>query len=121
MLLVEDNALNREISRELLETEGIIVDEADDGDVAVEKVRWSRPGYYDVVLMDVQMPRLDGFSAARQIRALPDPRLSGIPILALTANAFEEDRRAALDAGMNGHVAKQVDIRELRARLKDCL
>lgn len=121
VLLVEDNALNREISRELLETEGIIVDEADDGDVAVEKVRWSIAGYYDVILMDVQMPRLDGFSAARQIRALPDPQLSRIPILALTANAFDEDRRAVLEAGMNGHVAKPVDIRELRARLKDCL
>ncbi len=121
VLLAEDNALNREISCELLQSEGLLVETAEDGDIAVEKVRASAPGYYDLVLMDIQMPRMDGFAAARAIRALPDRALASVPILALTANAFEEDRRAALNAGMNGHIAKPVDIRELRRALRTCL
>ena len=117
ILLVEDNPLNREISRELLREGGFSVEEADDGDVAVDMVRRSQPGYYDLVLMDVQMPRMNGYEAARQIRALPDPQLAAIPILAVTANAFEEDRRAALEAGMNGHLAKPIDVAQLRAAI----
>ena len=121
VLLVEDNALNREISRELLESEGFAVEEADDGDVAVEKVRRSQPGDYDLILMDVQMPRLNGFDATRQIRALADRRLAAIPVLAVTANAVEEDRAAALAAGMNGHIAKPIDRQALHAQLCGCM
>lgn len=113
VLLVEDNALNREISREILSGAGFLVEEADDGDAAVEKVRWSAPGHYDLILMDVQMPRMDGYEATRRIRALPDPQLSHIPILAVTANAFAEDRQAALEAGMDGHIAKPVSVQAL--------
>ena len=113
VLLVEDNALNREISREILSGAGFLVEEADDGDVAVEKVRRSAPGHYDLILMDVQMPRMDGYEATRRIRALPDPQLSHIPILAVTANAFAEDRQAALEAGMDGHIAKPVSVQAL--------
>ena len=120
VLLVEDNALNREISRELLEGEGFAVEEAADGDEAVEKLWQEGPGRYDLVLMDIQMPRMDGFTATRQIRKLPDPYFSSVPIVALTANAFEEDRKAALEAGMNGHVAKPIDMRELRRQLDQC-
>ncbi|MFR1974139.1 MAG: transporter substrate-binding domain-containing protein [Oscillospiraceae bacterium] len=89
------------------------MEEADDGDAAVEKVRWSAPGHYDLILMDVQMPRMDGYEATRRIRALPDPQLSHIPILAVTANAFAEDRQAALEAGMDGHIAKPVSVQAL--------
>lgn len=113
VLLVEDNALNREISREILSGAGFLVEEADDGDAAVEKVRRSAPGHYDLILMDVQMPRMDGYEATRRIRALPDPQLSHIPILAVTANAFAEDRQAALEAGMDGHIAKPVSVQAL--------
>ena len=114
ILLVEDNALNREISREILEADGFTVEDADDGDVAVEKIRWAEPGYFDLVLMDIQMPRMDGYEATRRIRALDNPELARIPIVAVTANAFEEDRTAALEAGMDGHVAKPIDVRILR-------
>lgn len=117
VLLVEDNELNREISYELLTSEGFKVEEADDGDVAIEKVKNSAPGYFDLVLMDVQMPRMNGYDAARAIRALDDKALAQIPIIAVTANAFEEDRRAAISAGMNGHVAKPIDVRELHTQL----
>ena len=108
VLLVEDNALNREISREILSDAGFLVEDA-----AVEKVRRSAPGHYDLILMDVQMPRMDGYEATRRIRALPDPQLSHIPILAVTANAFAEDRQAALEAGMDGHIAKPVSVQAL--------
>lgn len=110
---MEDNALNREISREILSDAGFLVEEADDGDAAVEKVRWSAPGHYDLILMDVQMPRMDGYEATRRIRALPDPQLSHIPILAVTANGlWREDRRGA-GAGMDGHIAKPVSVQAL--------
>ena len=113
VLLVEDNALNREIALEILEEEGLVVDVAEDGDVAVEKVRKSPAGTYDLILMDVQMPKMNGYEATRAIRALPDPGCSSIPIVAMTANAFEEDRRNAFEAGMNGHIAKPVDVKVL--------
>ena len=121
VLLVEDNALNREISKELLEQEGMLVEEAEDGDIAVEKVKNSEPGYYEVILMDIQMPKMDGFTATRRIRALKDPFLANIPIIALTANAFDEDKQTSMEAGMNGHVAKPVDMKELRKELKRCM
>lgn len=121
VLLVEDNELNREISRELLENEGILVEEAEDGEEAIQKVRAADPGYYDMVLMDIQMPRMDGYEATRQIRSLPDPVLAQIPIVAVTANAFEEDRREAKEAGMNGHIAKPINIRQLREQMARCM
>ena len=120
ILLVEDNVLNREISREILQEEGFLVEEADDGDIAVEKVKWSSPGYYDLVLMDVQMPKMNGYEATRQIRALEEEKAK-VPIIALTANAFEEDRREAIAAGMNGHICKPVRIKELRVEISKCL
>lgn len=121
ILLVEDNVLNREIARDILEDEGFAVEEADDGDVAVEKLKWSQPGYYDLVLMDIQMPKMDGYEATRQIRRIDSIYCSEIPIIALTANAFEEDRRAANEAGMSGHIAKPIKVEALRQELARCL
>ena len=118
ILLVEDNALNREISREMLEGEGCRVETAEDGDIAVEMLRQAAPGYYDLVLMDIQMPRMNGYQAARAIRQLSNPAVAQIPIIAVTANAFEEDRQAAMEAGMNGHVAKPIDITALEQTLR---
>ena len=102
ILLVEDNELNREIAQEILREYGFRVDTAENGEVAVEKVSTAAPGSYDLVLMDVQMPVMDGYTATRKIRALDDPARAKLPILAMTANAFDEDRRNALESGMNG-------------------
>ena len=121
ILLVEDNELNREIAEDMLAEEGMIVDTAEDGDVAVEKVRHAKKGQYDLILMDVQMPKMNGYDAARAIRKLPDPYASGIPIIAMTANAFEEDKQDAFAAGMNGHLAKPVDIEKLKSMLGEFL
>lgn len=116
LLLVEDNELNHEIATELLHELGFVVDSAWDGDEAVEKMRSAKTGDYDLVLMDIQMPRLDGFGATSQIRAL-GTEISRIPIVAMTANAFEEDRRAALDAGMNEHISKPFELTCLKDTL----
>ncbi|SHK67863.1 His Kinase A (phospho-acceptor) domain-containing protein [Fibrobacter sp. UWB12] len=113
VLLVEDNEMNREIAQELLEENGIVVDTAEDGDIAVQKIRNSSPQQYELILMDVQMPHMNGYDATREIRALNDPQKSSIPIIAMTANAFEEDKKNALDAGMNGHLAKPIDVQKL--------
>ena len=110
ILLAEDNELNREIAMEILSNVGFEVDCAENGQIACARVRNSRPGYYDLVLMDVQMPVMDGYQATQAIRALSDPALARIPIIAMTANAFEEDRRAAFDAGMDGHLGKPIDV-----------
>ena len=121
VLLVEDNELNREIALEILREYGFQVDTAENGAVAVEKVRTSAPGRYDLVLMDVQMPIMDGYTATRQIRALEDPALAGIPILAMTANAFDEDRRNALASGMNGFLSKPIIVGDLVQELRKIL
>ena len=121
ILLAEDNELNREIAVEILSKYGFVVDTAENGVEAVEKIKESKPGDYDLVLMDVQMPLMDGGEAARQIRALPDPALVKIPILAMTANAFEEDRKSALECGMNGFLSKPINIEELIAALSSLL
>ena len=121
ILLVEDNELNREIAQEILREYGFRVDTAENGAVAVEKVRTAAPGSYDLVLMDVQMPVMDGYTATRQIRALEDPALAGIPILAMTANAFDEDRRNAMESGMNGFLSKPIVIGDLVQELHKIL
>ncbi len=113
LLLTEDNELNREIADALLTASGFLVETAEDGTVAVEKVKNSAPGYYGLILMDVQMPKMNGYDATRAIRALEDPDLASIPIVAMTANAFEEDRKLALESGMNAHIAKPIDMKKL--------
>ena len=121
LLLVEDNALNRELAQEILKEAGFAVDTAEDGEIAVRKMKQAVPGQYDLILMDIQMPKMDGYEATRQIRALPDAAKADIPIFAMTANAFEEDRQNALKAGMNGHIAKPLDIPHLLQVLADVL
>ncbi len=113
LLLVEDNELNREIAQELLRESGFEVETAEDGTVAVEMVKHSEPGYYALVLMDVQMPVMNGYEATRAIRALGNKKLANIPVVAMTANAFDEDRKMALESGMNAHVAKPIDVKKL--------
>ena len=113
ILLVEDNELNQEIVIAILEEVGLSVDVAGDGADAVEKIRTAEPGQYDLVLMDIQMPILNGYDATKQIRSLKDCPLADIPIIAMTANAFDEDKQEALECGMDGHVAKPVDVPEL--------
>ena len=118
LLLVEDNELNREIACEILREEGFEIDEAADGVIAVEMVRKAPAGYYDLILMDIQMPRMNGYEAARTIRSMKGDERSEIPIIAMTANAFEEDKKAALDAGMNDDIGKPIDIKKLNHALK---
>ena len=113
LLLVEDNELNREIAVEILKEYGFTLDTAENGAQAVEKITESRPGTYDLVLMDIQMPIMNGYEATRCIRALEEPALAGIPILAMTANAFDEDRRAAEEAGMDGFLSKPINIKDM--------
>ena len=121
ILLVEDNELNSEIAVEILNEYGFLVDTAENGAEAVEKVKRSKPGGYDLVLMDVQMPVMNGYEATKQIRALRDPALAGITILAMTANAFDEDRKKALECGMNGFLSKPIVIEELIRTLQNNL
>ncbi len=113
ILLAEDNALNQEIAVELLEEAGFNVDCAENGQEAYDRIRTSEPGFYELILMDIQMPIMDGYEATTKIRQLEDPILAGIPIIAMTANAFEEDRDKALQTGMNGHLAKPIDIEQM--------
>ena len=113
ILLVEDNEVNTEIEVELLENLGFIMDTAENGSIAVEKVRVSRPGDYALILMDIQMPVMDGYEAARSIRAMDNPHQASLPIVALSANAFDEDRRMSMESGMNAHLAKPLDVTEL--------
>ena len=121
LLLVEDNELNQEIAQTILETAGFIIDTADDGSVAVERMKEMPADTYDLILMDVQMPIMNGYQATRAIRALDDPVKAATPIVAMTANAFDEDRKEAMDSGMNGYVAKPIDIEKLMKTLEDIL
>ena len=121
ILLVEDNELNREIAVAILHEYGFLVDTAENGAVAVEKIRTSDPGRYDLVLMDVQMPVMDSCTATRRIRALKDPARAAVPIVAMTANVFEEERKRAFDCGMNGFLSKPIVIEELVDALKDII
>ncbi len=119
ILLVEDNELNREIAEELLKQYGFLVDIAENGAEAVKKVKNSAPGTYDLVLMDIQMPVMNGYEATEQIRALEDPALAKIRILAMTANAFDEDRKQALKCGMDGFLSKPIVMEELIRTLQN--
>ncbi|MBQ1331228.1 MAG: response regulator, partial [Desulfovibrio sp.] len=110
ILLAEDNELNQMIAEEILEGVGFAVDIAGDGTVAVEKMESAPAGTYDIVLLDIPMPCMDGIEATRRIRALGDPRKAGVPIVAVTANAFLEDQKTAMEAGMDGHLAKPYDV-----------
>ena len=121
LLVVEDNELNLEIASTLLEEAGFEVDTAENGKIAVEKVEAASADRYDLVLMDIQMPEMDGYEATRRIRALPDAKKAALPIVAMTANAFEDDRKNALHAGMNGHIAKPLDIQKLFQVLSELL
>ena len=113
ILLAEDIELNQEIAVAILGDAGFTTDVAGNGQIALEMLRKSEPGFYKLVLMDVQMPVMNGYEATREIRRLPDQKLAKIPIIAMTANAFEEDRQKALMSGMNGHIAKPIDIDRL--------
>lgn len=121
LLLVEDNELNMEIAQELLREAGFLVETAFNGQAAVEMVRASTAGYYDAILMDIQMPVMDGYQASQEIRGLENKELAEIPIIALTANAFDEDKKEALSHGMNAHIAKPLDIVVLCEVLKRLL
>ncbi len=121
ILLVEDNELNREIAVAILEDAGFQADTAENGQVALDTLQAAPPGFYSLILMDIQMPVMDGYAATRAIRALPDPALSSIPIFAMTANAFDSDRQEALKAGMNDHIAKPIDADKLVGLLRSVL
>ena len=121
LLVVEDNELNLEIASTLLKEAGFEVDTAENGKIAVEKVEAASADRYDLILMDIQMPEMDGYEATRRIRALPDAKKAALPIVAMTANAFEDDRKNALHAGMNGHIAKPLDIQKLFQVLSELL
>ena len=110
LLLVEDNQINMEIANMILSQAGFKVETAVNGKIAVDMVAEAKPGYYDAILMDIQMPEMDGYEATRAIRAMSEPARANIPILAMTANAFKEDEEAAMEAGMQAHIAKPIDV-----------
>ena len=118
MLLVEDNELNCEIATVMLEELGLTVDSVEDGADAVMRMEQADAGRYDLIFMDIQMPRMDGYMATREIRTLTDSRKANIPIIAMTANAFEEDKQKALAAGMNGHMSKPIEADKIEAMLE---
>jgi CheY-like chemotaxis protein len=113
VLVVEDNEINQEISVDILSTVGVAADIAENGKVAIEKLLENGAGYYSLVFMDIQMPVMDGYDAAKRIRHLDDPQIASIPIVAMTANAYEDDKKMAFAAGMNGHIGKPIDISQL--------
>jgi signal transduction histidine kinase/ActR/RegA family two-component response regulator len=113
LLLVEDNALNQEIASEILSDYGFLIEIANDGSEAVKKMENANPGDYDIILMDIQMPVMNGYEATKRIRMLENPHLASIPIIAMTANAFDEDKKKAFHAGMNDFVSKPIDVENL--------
>jgi CheY-like chemotaxis protein len=121
ILLVEDNKMNQEIAITILEEAGFFVDLAENGEMAVNKVTKHSPYHYDIILMDIQMPIMDGYEATRRIRAMAEEGKGDVPIIAMTADAFFEDRQAALACGMNEHIAKPVDVESLFGILKSVL
>lgn len=121
ILLAEDVIMNREIAKTILSEAGFEVDTVENGKIAVEVFKNSAPGYYDLILMDIQMPVMDGYEATKKIRSLDNKELAGIPIIAMTANAFEEDRKQALESGMNGHMVKPIRVNELYSTLEKFL
>jgi CheY-like chemotaxis protein len=121
ILLAEDNELNQEIAVAVLEEAGFTTEIAENGQIALDMLQKAPEGHYQLILMDVQMPVLDGYTATKMIRNLEDPALANIPILAMTANAFEEDRQEAIRCGMNGHIAKPINIENLLETLDKVL
>ena len=121
ILLAEDNDLNAEIAEVILERAGLKIERVEDGIQCVNRIMKMPAGTYDMILMDIQMPQMDGYKATRVIRRLPDKDKACIPIIAMTANAFEEDKRKAIAAGMNGHIAKPIQVDKLLSTLKTIL
>ena len=121
VLLVEDNELNREIAEAILCEVGIQVESVVNGQEAVNRMADAKPGEFDLVLMDIQMPVMDGYTATTKIRELEDPAVAYIPIVAMTANAFDEDRKETMNMGMNGHISKPIDIDEMLSTIKKCM
>lgn len=121
ILLVEDIEINQEIAVTILEEAGYCTEVAENGQIAVDMLKSSEPGYYQIVLMDIQMPKMNGYDATKAIRDLENKELASIPIIAMSANAFEEDKQEALKCGMNGHIAKPIDIKNLFDTLNEIL
>ena len=121
ILLAEDNDLNAEIAAVILERAGLKVERVEDGLQCISRITEMPAGTYDIILMDIQMPKMDGYKATQTIRNLSDQEKACIPIIAMTANAFEEDKRAAIAAGMNGHIAKPIQVDKLLSTLKTIL
>lgn len=121
ILLAEDNDLNAEITTTILENEGLLIDRAADGVQCVDQINQMPAGTYDLILMDIQMPNMDGYQATKLIRQFADEEKANIPIVAMTANAFEEDKREAITAGMNGHIAKPIQVDKLLSILAETI
>ena len=121
ILLVEDNEINRELATLILEETGMKIDSVEDGDIAVSTIHKAPAGTYDLVLMDIQMPKMDGYTATREIRTFRDNKKANIPIVAMTANAFEEDKQKAYESGMNGHIIKPISLEAIAQVLDELL
>ena len=121
ILLAEDNELNRELAEAIFTEAGFLLEMAENGKLALEMLQAHEAGYYDLIISDIQMPVMDGYELSRQVRRLEDGKKAGIPILALTANAFEEDRQQVMEAQMNGHLAKPIDMEEVLKTIKEVL
>ena len=121
ILLAEDNELNAEIAITILEEAGFMVEHAEDGIICVDMMEKADSDYYDLILMDIQMPNMDGYKATRTIRKLSDPEKADIIIVAMTANAFDEDKKNAYEAGMNWHIAKPIKVDELMSALTEIM
>ena len=119
ILLAEDNDMNAEITVELLNFNGFDVDRAKDGAECVAAMEKAQPGYYSLILMDIQMPNMNGYMAAERIRAMSDSTKAGIPIIAMTANAFDDDKKAAFQAGMNGHISKPIEFDNMMQMIRE--